>query len=93
MTPSTPPEVLEERRKATTKAAKRIEEVKELCAKVAEQVCHMRWEYLITDDDLDKITEQLRTIETEVNQLKSEMKKLPLVEKMAKDTDMKILQQ
>ena len=33
VTHSTPLEVLEERRKASTKSVKRIEEVKELCAK------------------------------------------------------------
>ena len=36
VTPSTPLEVLEERRKETTESAKRIEEAKELCAKEVE---------------------------------------------------------
>ena len=38
VTPSTPPEVLEERRKVATEAVKRIEEAEALCAKAVEQV-------------------------------------------------------
>ena len=46
--PSTPPEVLEERRKATIEAEKRIEEAEALCAKAVEQVSQT-WEALIDD--------------------------------------------
>ena len=38
VTPTTHPEVLEERRNATTDVAKRIEEAEALCAKAVEQV-------------------------------------------------------
>ena len=34
VTPTTPPKVVEARRKATKEATKRIEDVEELCAKV-----------------------------------------------------------
>ena len=49
--PSTPPEVLEKNRKATTKATTKIEEVEALCAKLVEQVSKS-WEYLINDEEL-----------------------------------------
>ena len=58
--PSTPPEVLEERRKVVTEDATRIEEVEALCAKEVNQVSHT-WEYLIDSDELEKITEQVCT--------------------------------
>ena len=51
---STPPDVIEERRKATTEA---------LCAKVVDQVSHT-WEALIDDDELGKFAEELHTTET-----------------------------
>ena len=54
VTPSTPLEVLEERRKSATEA---------LCAKVVGQVSHT-WEVLIDDDELGKFVEELHTIET-----------------------------
>ena len=54
---------------------------------------YQTWEALIDDEELEKVSKQLRTVETEVTQLKNEMKKLPLVEKIAKSADMKRLQQ
>ena len=92
VTPSTPPKVLEERRKEATEVAKKIEHVDTICAKAVKYVSQM-WESLIDDKDLDEIIEVLRTIETKVNQLKNEMKKLSLVEKMAKSIDVKRIQQ
>ena len=47
---------------------------------------------MIDDDEFEKITKKIHTVETKVNQLKSEIKKLPLIEKMAKAIDMKNLQ-
>ena len=38
VTPSTPPEALEERRQTTTEAVKKIKEAEELCAKVVKKV-------------------------------------------------------
>ena len=89
---STPPEVLEERRKIITEASKRIEEAVALRAKEVEQVSQL-WEALIDDEELEKVTEQLCIAEAEVNQLKNEVKNLLIVEKMAKASDMKKLQQ
>ena len=63
-----------------------------LCAKEIEQV-DQTWEALNDDAELEKVTEQLHTAETEVNQLKNEMNKFPLEEKMAKTVEMKKLQQ
>ena len=91
MTPSTPLEELEERRNETIEFAKIIEEVEELCAKAVEQVSQT-WEALIDDEELEKFTKQLRIVEIEVNELRNEMKKLSLVEKMAKYANMKRLQ-
>ena len=52
--PSTPPKVLEERRKVENEAITRIEESEELCAKEIDRVSHP-WEYLI-DEELEKLT-------------------------------------
>ena len=60
------------------KAAKKIEEVEAVCAKSVDQVSQ-DWVALIDDEKLEKFTEQQRTIEAEVNHMKSEMKKFPLV--------------
>ena len=68
VTPSTPPEVLEERRKEAIEVAKRIEEAEALFAKVVEQVSQT-WKALIDDKELDKFTEQLCIMKTEVNEL------------------------
>ena len=82
---------MEQRRNASTNAVKKIEEMEALCAKSFEQVSQT-WESLIDDEDLEKFVKQLCTSKIEVNQLKNEMKKLPLVEKMDKVVDMKKLQ-
>ena len=63
-----------------------------MCAKVVEQVSHT-WEALIDDADLENITENFHTVETKETQLKDEMNKFPLAEKMAKAIEMKKLQQ
>ena len=52
VTPTTPPKVVEVRRKSTKEATKRIEDVEELCAKVIDQVSQV-WEALIGDEELD----------------------------------------
>ena len=44
---------------------------------------------LVDDQELEKFTEQLHIAKTEVNQMKNEMKKLPLAKKMAKVVEMK----
>ena len=74
-----------------TEAVKKIEEAKVLCAKGEEKVSQT-WEALIDDEELEKFTKKLHTTEIEVTQMKNEMKKLPLAEKMAKDSKMKKLQ-
>ena len=79
--PTTPPEVLEERRMTTTKAIKKIEEIEALCAKTVEHVSETL-KSMINEFKLEKVAEQLRIAETEVTQLKNEMKKLPLEKKL-----------
>ena len=69
VTCSTPPKVLKERIKETTKDVKRIEKVEALCAKVVEQDSQT-WESLIENEELEDVTEQLPTTKTEVNQIK-----------------------
>ena len=64
--PSTPPEVLEERRKETTEVATNIEEAEALCAKAVEQVSQS-WEALIEDEEFEQVIEQLRAAEAEVS--------------------------
>ena len=48
---------------------------------------------MIDDEVLEKVIEKFLTMETKVTQMKNEMKKLPLVEKMAKYVEMKKVQQ
>ena len=69
VTHSTPPKVLKERIKETTKDVKRIEEVEALYAKVLEQDSQT-WESLIENEELENVIEQLCTTEIEVNQIK-----------------------
>ena len=86
--PSALLEVLEERRKAVTKAVKKTEEAETLCAKFVDQASQT-WEALIDDNELEKVVEELCRVETKETQLKYEMKKLPLAEKMDKAAEMK----
>ena len=71
---------------------KRIDEVEPLFTKADKQVSQT-WKALIDDDELYKVTEQLRTTEEKVNQLQNKMKKLPLLEKMVESSNKKRLQQ
>ena len=74
--PRTPPEVLEEQRKAIREVAQNIEEAKAVCAKAVDQVSQ-DWEEIIDDAELEKVTEELGIIEANVNMMKSGMKKFP----------------
>ena len=65
---------------------KNIKEAEALCTKAVEQVSQSE-EALIDNEELLKVTEYLYTIEVEVNQLKNEVKKLQIVEKMADTAD------
>ena len=49
-----------------------------MCANVFDQVSHA-WEALIDDAELEKVAKELRTVEEDANQMKSAMRKLPLV--------------
>ena len=53
-TPSTPPEVLEERSKVVSEAEERIRIGETICTKVVEVVFTM-WEALMDDDTMDNI--------------------------------------
>ena len=72
--------------------AQKIEQEEAVCAKVADQVSQA-WVSLIDDAKLQKFIEELHTDETKVSQLKCDMKQLPLAKKMAKETEMRKLQQ
>ena len=48
---------------------------------------------MIDDTKLEKVVEELCIVEANMNQTKNAMKNFPLVEKMAKATEMKKLQQ
>ena len=56
---------MEERRKTTTEGVRNIGELEALCSKVVEQVSQS-WEALIDDEELEKIMEQLHTVELEL---------------------------
>ena len=77
---------MEDRRKAAIEAVNKIEEVEAICVKVVDQVSQ-DWESLIEDVELEKVTEEIRTTDTEVTHLKNEMKRLPLVQNMDKVTE------
>ena len=47
---------------------------------------------MIDDEELQKVTKKLHTVEIEVNQMKNEMNKIPLAEKIAKAPEMKKVQ-
>ena len=55
------------------KFSHKIEEPEVVCAKAVNQVSP-NWVELIDDAKLEKFTEELRTVEAEVNQLKDGMK-------------------
>ena len=63
--PSTPIEVMERRRDTTTQAAKRIEEVKKICAKAIEQVSNT-WESLMDDEQSHNIASHLTSVEKNI---------------------------
>ena len=63
-----------------------------MCAKVVKKVSQT-WDALIHHQDLEKVAQQLCIAETKATQMKNEMKKFPLIEKIAKAVDMKMLQQ
>ena len=69
-----------------------MKEEKVLCTNALDQVSQP-WEALIDDVELEKVTEELHIAETELTQLKNEMKQLPLVKKIAREIEMKKLQQ
>ena len=70
----------------------RIEKPESFYAKDVYQVSQT-WESMIDDAELEKTLEEICTAETEVTQLKSEMKKVPLAKNIPKATEMKKLQQ
>ena len=47
------------------------------------------WETLIDNTELEKVIEQLHAIEVDFTQLKNEVKKLSVIEKMVRVADMK----
>ena len=71
---------------------KKIEEEEAVCAKVVDQVSQ-DWLAFIDDGELEKVAEELCTVEAEVNQMKEGMKQFPLEEKIDKETKMRKLQQ
>ena len=70
----------------------RIEEAKALCAKAAEKVSQS-WEALIDDEELEQVTQQLHTVEEDINNMKNDLKKMPTTKNMRKDFGLKKLQQ
>ena len=70
---------------------KNIEEEEVVCAKFVDQGS-LDWVAFIDDVELEKVIEEIQTIESEVNQMKEGMKQFPLAKKIAKATKMRKLQ-
>ena len=70
MTPSTPPQVLEEQKKASVEAMQRIEEAEVLCFEAIEHVSQ-QWEALISDTELEQVEKELHATEEDFAQLKN----------------------
>ena len=89
--PRTPPEVLEECRKTTSEAVKRIKQGEKLFTEVVEAISTM-WEFIIEDEAMDKIKEDACQIDLNIRAVKEDMKNLSIKEKIAKVTELKHLQ-
>ena len=63
-----------------------------ICANVVDQVSQA-WEVLMDDAESEKLANELVIVEGNIAQIRNEMKKLPLAQKMAKATEMRKLQQ
>ena len=90
--PSTPPEVLEERRRAASEAARKISEGETLCAKVVE-VVSMIWEAILEDATVEMIRASMRKSDKKISVAKAKMKKFSFQEKVTKMAEIKQLQQ
>ena len=90
--PSTPLQVIEERREVAIEAAKKIEETEMICAKVVDKVSQT-WEPLMDDEQSKKIANEMTSIKPNNTQIMNDMKELPLAQKMDKAMEMRKLQQ
>ena len=75
--PSTPREVLEERRRATFAATEKIREGEALFAKAVGAITTV-WGALLKYETTEKITQSAREEDEKINAAKVEMRKLPL---------------
>ena len=90
--PSTPPKVLEERRRASSEAAEKIRQGETLCMKVTDVVATI-WGVLLEDETTKNIRQSTREADEKISTAKAKMKKLPLQEKVTKNAEIKRLQQ
>ena len=90
--PSTPPEMLEERRRASSEAAEKIREGEALCTKAADDVATI-WGALLEDETVEEIRCSSREADEKINTAKAKMKKLVLQQKVTKNVEIKRLQQ
>ena len=74
--PSTPPEVLAERRRVVYEAAEEIREGKALCAKDANSIATI-WGALLEDETTKEIRKTTREVDEKISTAKVEMRKLP----------------
>ena len=88
--PSTPLEVLEERRRATSEAAEKIKEGEALCTKEADVVATI-WGALLEDETTKNIRQSAREADEKISTAKAKMRKLPLQQKVTKNLEIKRL--
>ena len=88
--PSTPPEVLEERRRAGSEAAEKIREGEGLCAESADVVAIIRGA-LLEDETAEQIKQRAREADEKISAAKVEMRKFPLQKKVSKSAEIKRL--
>ena len=71
---------------------KNIEEEEVRCANVVDQVSQ-DWEALMDDAESEKLANEMTSIEGNITHTRNEMKHLPLAQKMAKEIEIRKLQQ
>ena len=86
--PSTPPEVLEVRKKTTFEAVDQIKQGKKLCTKAIDATS-TNWELLLEDETTEKFVEDTLQAELKITAVKTDMKKLPIKEKITKVVKLK----
>ena len=86
--PSTPPEVIEERRKTTSEAIEWIKQGEKLCTETIYIVSAV-WELFLKYEAMEKIKEDAWKDDLKISAVKEYMKTMPMKEKITRGTELK----